>query len=132
LRNTVLYTDINPDNHKDGKDADHNCDYCGLKIEDHTPGEPVEEDRIEPTEDTDGSYKKVVYCKECKEKLSEETVILPALNKTDPHDDELVASLFGDGSIVIICSIAGIAILAAIIIYIQKKKKGNKGENENE
>lgn len=144
LRNTVLYTDINPDNHKDGKDADHNCDYCGLKIEDHTPGEPVEEDRIEPTEDTDGSYKKVVYCKECKEKLSEETVVIPALNKAEPDDkdesddkvepddSELVASLFGDGSIVIICSIAGIAILAAIIIYIQKKKKGNKGENEDE
>lgn len=144
LRNTVLYLPLDPDNHKDGKDADHNCDYCGLKIEDHTPGKPVEEDRIEPTEDTDGSYKKVVYCKECKEKLSEETIVLPALNKAEPDDkdesddkvepddSELVASLFGDGSIVIICSIAGIAILAAIIIYIQKKKKGNKGENDNE
>ena len=141
LRNTVFYLPLDPDNHKDGKDADHNCDYCGLKIEDHTPGKPVEEKRIEPTKDTDGSYKKVVYCKECGEKLSEETIVLPALNKAEPDDkdesddkvepddkaepddSELVASLFGDGSIVIICSIAGIAILAAIIIYIQKKKK---------
>jgi uncharacterized membrane protein YuzA (DUF378 family) len=132
LRNTVLYLPLDPDNHKDGKDADHNCDYCGLKIEDHTAGKPVEEKRIEPTKDTDGSYKKVVYCKECKEKLSEETVILPALNKSDPDDSDLVASLFGEGSVVMICLIIGVAVLAAIIIFLQKKKKSNKGENENE
>jgi uncharacterized membrane protein YuzA (DUF378 family) len=92
----------------------------------------VEEKRIEPTKDTDGSYKKVVYCKECKEKLSEETVILPALNKSDPDDSDLVASLFGEGSVVMICLIIGVAVLAAIIIFLQKKKKINKGENENE
>lgn len=132
LRNTVLYLPLDPDNHKDGKDADHNCDYCGLKIEDHTAGKPVEKDRVEPTEDVDGSYKKVVYCKECGEKLSEETIVIPALKKEEPDDSELVASLFGEGSIVIICSIAGLAILVAIIIYIQKKKKGNKGEKEDE
>jgi DNA-directed RNA polymerase subunit RPC12/RpoP len=131
LRNTVLYIDIDPDNHKDSKDADHNCDYCGLKIEDHTPGKPVEEKRIEPTEDTDGSYKKVVYCKECKEKLSEETVILPALNKAGSDTSELIASLFGSGSVVMICSIFGVAVLAATVVYFQKKKI-NKGENENE
>jgi hypothetical protein len=31
-----------------------------------------------------------------------------------------------------ICLIIGVAVLAAIIIFLQKKKKSNKGENENE
>ncbi len=123
LRNTVLYLPLDPDNHKDGKDKDHNCDYCGLKIEDHTAGKPVEEDRVEPTEETEGSYKKVIYCTECGEKLSEETVVIPVLKKEEPKDSELVASLFGDGSLVIVCTLFGLAVLAAVIIYLQKKKK---------
>ena len=131
LRNTVFYLPLDPDNHKDGKDADHNCDYCGLKIEDHTAGAPVEKDRIQPTKDTDGSYKKVVYCKECGEKLSEETVVLPALNKAEDKGSEWIASLFGEGSIVIICIIAGIAVVAAILIYAQKKRRGSKGDKED-
>ena len=138
LRNTVLYLPLDPDNHKDGKDKDHNCDYCGLKIEDHTAGKPVEENRVEPTEKTEGSYKKVIYCTECGEKLSEETVVIPALkkeepdDKVEPDDSKLVASLFGDGSLVIVCSFFGLAVLAAIVIYLQKKKKGNKGDNDDE
>ena len=127
LRNTVLYLPLDPNNHYDGKDKDHNCDYCELKIEDHTAGKPVEEKRVEPTKDTDGSYKKVVYCKECGEKLSEETVILPALSKKDDEKSELVASLFGEGSSVVVCSFLGIALLAAVIIFL-KKKKDNQTE----
>ena len=130
LRNTVLYLPLDPDNHKDGKDADHNCDYCELKIEDHTPGKPVEEKRIEPTKDTDGSYKKVIYCTECGEKLSEETVVIPALKKEEPNDSELVASLFGDGSLVIICSFFGLAVLAAVIIFLKKKKQDNRTKQQ--
>ena len=123
LRNTVIDLPLDPDNHKDGKDADHNCDYCGLKIEDHTAGKPVEKDRIEPTKDTDGSYKKLVYCAECGEKLSEEIVVLPALNRTDTDKSEWVASLFGDGSLAVVCSFFGLAVLAAVIIFFVKKKK---------
>ena len=44
----------------------------------------------------------------------------------------LLGSLFGKGSIVMICAIVGVAILAAIVIYLQKKKKGSKGDNEDE
>jgi uncharacterized membrane protein YuzA (DUF378 family) len=44
----------------------------------------------------------------------------------------LFGSLFGNGSIVMICVLAGIAVLAAIVIYLQKKRKDNKGENEDE
>ena len=133
LSATIVYTDIDPNNHKDGKDKDHNCDLCGaLNIEDHTPGKPVEENRIEPTEDTDGSYKKVIYCTECGEIISEETIVIPALNKPEPNDSEVIASLFSNGSVVIICSLFGLAVLAAVIMYLQKKKKSNKGENEDE
>ena len=133
LEYTIVYTDIDPNNHKDGKDADHNCDRCGaLNIEDHTPGKPVEENRIEPTESTDGSYKKVIYCTECGKVISEETIVIPALNKAEPDDNELLASLFGDGSIIIIGSFFGLAVLAAIVVYLQKKKKINKGENKDE
>ena len=49
-------------------------------------------------------------------------MILPALNKSDPDDSDLVASLFGEGSLVMICLIIGVAVLAAIIIFLQKKK----------
>jgi DNA-directed RNA polymerase subunit RPC12/RpoP len=128
----VLYLPLDPDNHKDGKDKDHNCDYCGLKIEDHTAGKPVEENRVEPTEETEGSYKKVIYCTECGEKLSEETVVIPVLKKEEPKDSELVASLFGDGSLVIVCTLFGLAVLAAVVIYTQKMKKDNQGDNDDE
>lgn len=117
LRDTVLYTEIVPDNHKDGSDADHNCDYCGLKIEEHTAGKPVEEKRVEPTEKAAGSYNKVVYCTECKEKLSEETIILEKL------EPALTASLFGSGSVIAVCSFAALAVAAAILVFILKKRK---------
>ena len=58
--------------------------------------------------------------------------MIPALKKEEPNDNELVASLFGDGSLVIVCSFFGFAVLAAIVIYLQKKKKGNKGDNDDE
>ena len=103
-----------------------------MKIEDHTAGKPVEEGRVEPTEEKEGSYKKVIYCTECGEKLSEETVVIPVLKKEEPKDSELVASLFGDGSLLIVCTFFGLAVLAGTIIYLQKKKKGNKGDNDDE
>lgn len=39
----------------------------------HTPGEEVEEGRIEPDCDVDGSYDMVVYCTECGEEVSRNT-----------------------------------------------------------
>lgn len=44
----------------------------------HTEGEFVIENEVEATCTTDGSYDKVVYCPECGEELSRETVIVPA------------------------------------------------------
>ena len=51
---------------------------------------------------------------------------------TETDGKHLFGSMFGNGSVPIICAILGIAILVAIVIYIKKKKKGNKGENEDE
>ena len=45
----------------------------------HSAAAPVEEDRIEPGCETDGSYYSVVRCERCNVKMSEEQVILPAL-----------------------------------------------------
>lgn len=146
MRDTVIQIAIDPDAHTDGKDPDHNCDICGaVNVEDHTPGEPVEMDRVEPSEDTDGSYVKVISCTECQEKLSEETIVIPALGKNEPGEETTddvrpeaeepngedsgedgqkhSASIFGKGSLIAICSFVGLAALAAIIVFIKKQKE---------
>jgi hypothetical protein len=58
--------------------------------------------------------------------------MLLALNTDLGNGKHLYGSMFGNGSVAIICSILGVAILAAIIIFLQKKKKDNKGENDDE
>ena len=45
---------------------------------------------------------------------------------------QLLGSLFGKGSIVMICAIVGVAVIAVVVADLQKKKKGTKGENEDE
>ena len=44
----------------------------------HTPGEPVTENEVAPTCTAEGSYDTVVYCSECGEEISRETVTVPA------------------------------------------------------
>lgn len=140
--------------HMDGDDHDHDCDVCGEQdIEGHAEGEPVEEDRIEATADTDGSYNLVVHCTECGEVISTTSVVIPAtgadeepentesgedINEGEGEDegdaepenpnDKLPASLFGNGSVIAICAFVVIAALAAAFAVIKKKKNGNDGE----
>ena len=45
----------------------------------HTPAEAVSENVVQPTCTTAGSYDKVVYCSECNEEISRETITVPAL-----------------------------------------------------
>ncbi len=45
----------------------------------HTEGEAVEENRVEATYESAGSYNSVVYCSVCGEELSRETVEIPML-----------------------------------------------------
>ena len=45
----------------------------------HTPAEAVSENVVQPTCTSAGSYDKVVYCSECNEEISRETITVPAL-----------------------------------------------------
>lgn len=57
---------------------------------------------------------------------------LLAFNIDKTNGKHLFGSLISNGSLIVIGSIAGLAILVAIIIYLRKKKKNNKKENEKE
>ena len=131
LRSTTVVIPINPEIHMDGNDANHDCDLCGAAdVEGHTEAEPVVENRIEPTANTAGSYRKVIYCSECGEKLKEETIVLSALNEATPKENQYVSSVVGNGSVIAVCAFAGLGILAAIIVFIAKKRKMIRGDNE--
>ncbi|MBP3816574.1 MAG: hypothetical protein J6H21_06945 [Firmicutes bacterium] len=45
---------------------------------DHEPGDPVQENRVEPIKTKDGYYDEVVYCKICGEELSRKRITIPA------------------------------------------------------
>lgn len=119
-------------NHSDADgDGDHKCDGCGKKnLTAHIRGEAKTENLKEATEDSDGSYSIVYYCTECNSKLSESKVVIP---RGTPAEDNspLGASVFGTGSVIVICSIAAIAIATAMILYIIKKKQGDIQNEEN-
>ena len=73
-----------------GLTAGSHCSVCGTSIIvqtevpalGHTHGAPVEENRVEPTCTTAGSYDKVVYCtvENCKAQISREVVEIPSIN----------------------------------------------------
>jgi len=63
----------------------HTCSACGDTYKDdyvdalgHTEAAAVKENEVAATCGAEGSYDNVVYCSECDEKLSSETVVLPA------------------------------------------------------
>lgn len=56
---------------------------------------------------------------------------LLAFNIDKTNGKHLFGSLISNGSLIVIGSIAGLAILAAVIIFLRKKKKDNKEENDN-
>ena len=111
-------------------DGDHKCDVCGLKnFTEHISAEtPVQESRKEATATKDGYYYLVYYCTECEDILSENKVILPA--GTPAGETPALASLFGGGSVAIMCTFAGLALLAAAIVLMKKRKTTENGENE--
>ena len=55
---------------------------------------------------------------------------LELINTTDGK--HLFGSLFGKGSIVMICAIIGVAVIAVVVVNLHKKKKSNKGDNDDE
>ena len=104
-------------------DEDHKCDHCGKRnVSEHEYGEAVEERRVEATATKDGYSKLVCFCKECGDKKSLGKVVIPA---GTPAGSNLPASLFGNGSVILLCSMAGISILATVIV-LNRKRKHNK------
>ena len=104
-------------------DGDHDCDVCdAIDVSGHLVGGVVEKDPDNP-----GKYKFVCRCPDCGEPTGEEYPVIDSYNNLGIG----AASLFGGGSVIAICSLAGIAIIAAIAIYIQKKKK-IKNDNGDE
>ena len=64
----------------------------GTKAPGHTPGEPVRENEAAATCTENGSYDSVIYCTDCGEELSRETVTIPATG----HSYENGACICGD------------------------------------
>ena len=62
-------------------DGDHICDYCGSSevLTQCTGGAPVRENENPATVAEAGSYDSVVYCSECGEELSRDTIVIPQL-----------------------------------------------------
>ena len=50
----------------------------GVTVHTHTHATPVEENRVNPTHTSAGSYDSVVYCSVCNNELSRETLTIPA------------------------------------------------------
>jgi len=51
---------------------------CEIPALNHSPGQAVEENRVEPSGGTDGKYDSVVYCSRCGVELSRTMVTIPA------------------------------------------------------
>jgi hypothetical protein len=102
------------------------CSVCGTILKDqeiipatgsgecttHTPGEPVEEDRKEPTETEPGHYYEVVYCTVCGEECSRTEKTIPATGKPscDHRNVETVvvdATCAVEGSVKVTCKDCG-------------------------
>ena len=101
----------------DDSDGDHDCDVCDKRdVTEHTMKCYVEEDPDNPDKHT-----LVLRCTDCDETR-------PADNAGEIE----AASLMGNGSAVAVCSLAGVAILVAITIFIKKRKAktNKKGDGE--
>ena len=75
----------------------YTCSRCGDSYEGdftdplgHLPGEPVQENYVEPTATADGGYDTVVRCTRCNAELSREHTTIPATGPAEPVLDESI------------------------------------------
>ena len=86
-------TYTNPLGHKGGEATCEDaavCEVCGKEYGEalgHLPGEAVKENEVAPTCTEAGSYDAVVYCEDCGEEVSRETVTVEALGHTEAIDE---------------------------------------------
>jgi hypothetical protein len=109
----------------DPEDGDHKCDACGKRnVTDHTFCGYVEPD---PDDSTKSIF--IQRCSDCEEPNG---VQYPITESNTYKWDTGAASLLGDGSVIVLCTLAGIEILAALIVFTKKRKNENinKGEHE--
>ena len=67
---------------KDGMEESYTAGFTYFIKHEHTPAEAIRENENPSTYDKEGSYESVVYCSECGEEISRETVKLAKLKKT--------------------------------------------------
>ncbi len=74
---------IEADGHKD-ENKDFECDVCHIDLcIDHIPADAVEENRVEATCTSAGSYELVVKCSNCGEEISREAKVITKLDHTE-------------------------------------------------
>ncbi len=88
------------------KSCDKTKDGKEIPVIPHTESAPVEENRIEATCDTDGSYDTVVYCSVCGDELSRKTTTLKATGHTC-KTSTTKATLKKNGKQVTRCTVCG-------------------------
>ena len=97
-------------------DGNHECDECMEVI----VGKCTAKAYSEEDPDNPGEFITVYRCSECGAEMDQ---------------SDALASLFGNGSLIAILSLSGVAILAAILIFIKKRRTTvttNKGDMEDE
>lgn len=118
-------------------DHDHKCDECGKRnVSEHTVDYKVEYS-VDEKKSTEVATQKIIYfCTECEEVQREYENEIPisevkdlGINLSNPVAPGL-ASVFSDGSVITISSFVVIAVLAAIIVYLQKKQNATKKNEE--
>ena len=95
-------------------------------ISNHVPGTPVEENRVEPTCEEDGSYDTVVYCTVCSEEISRETTYIPATghNAGVPEEIDVPMTTGADGyhQTIVRCTVCDEIISEETVIYHDYRK----------
>ena len=105
--NPVVIPGISPTCTESGLTEWSYCEWCEETLKEaetipalgHTPGEPVKENVVEPTETEPGSYDEVVYCTVCKAELSREKKEIPLPKNGLAQDEEGKWHYYKDGEI---------------------------------
>ena len=85
----------NPDS--SSSSSDRTSSSSSSSFHTHTPAEPVEEYRMEPTCTEDGSYDSVTYCSHCHQELERQLITIPALNHDIVEHDGKAATCTENG-----------------------------------